>query len=247
MASSSAASGPLVHVAFNSEATHFVAATSSGIRVFSCSPFEHVFSRSGFASPDGSGSAGEVTAADVALPGPLVAVAFGDTIRYWSERHGQMLSKAIEVDGVVRAVRHVGNLAVVAGEDRVTLHESSVHGVMKRILEVDTGPNPWGACALALTDGGQSFVLACPSPARGEVQVWHGADEGRRVDVDMRSSNMEVSCVELSCDARLLATADPRDLFLRIFSTSDGLLLQQVTFHDYCYLVSLVPCPICVI
>ncbi|CAN6206427.1 unnamed protein product [Urochloa humidicola] len=91
MASSIVADEPLVHVAFNRDATHLVAATASGIRVFSCSPsLEHVFSRSGFASPDGSPAAGEVTAADLVAVGPsgssLVAVVFGDTIRYWSER-----------------------------------------------------------------------------------------------------------------------------------------------------------------
>ncbi|KAK3147542.1 hypothetical protein QOZ80_3BG0283610 [Eleusine coracana subsp. coracana] len=236
MASSSAATDPLVHVAFNSDATHFVAASSSGIRVFSCNPLEHVFSRSGFAFPDGSGSAGEVTAADVALP-LVAAVVFGDTIRYWSERHGQMMSEAamaLTVHGVVRAVRHVGNLVVVAGEDRVTLHETSLllHGVVKRVMEVETGPNPWGACALAqttTTDGGNSFVLACPSLVGGDVQIWHGADkEGRRVDVRTRSGERDVACLELSRDARLLCSTDSWGRVLCIFSTADGMILQQL-------------------
>jgi hypothetical protein len=91
------AADPLVHVAFNRDGTHLVAATSSGVRVFSCSPLERVFSiRSNFASPDGSGGAGEViTSADLGVlePEPLVAVVFGDTMmRYWSEAHGQMMS-----------------------------------------------------------------------------------------------------------------------------------------------------------
>ncbi|KAK3151323.1 hypothetical protein QOZ80_3AG0244420 [Eleusine coracana subsp. coracana] len=198
MASSSAATDPLVHVAFNSDATHFVAASSSGIRVFSCNPFEHVFSRSGFASPDGSGSAGEVTAADVALP-LVAAVVFGDTIRYWSERHGQMMSEAAMAP--------------------------------TRVMEVETGPNPWGACALAqttTTDGGHSFVLACPSLVGGDVQIWHGADEeGHRVDVRTRSGERDVACLELSRDARLLCTTDSWGRVLCIFSTADGIILQQ--------------------
>jgi hypothetical protein len=134
------AADPLVHVAFNRNGTHLGAATSPGVRVF-CSPLEHVFSRSNFASPDGSGGAGEViTSADLAVlePEPLVAVVFGDTMmRYWSEVHGQMMSAddmslSPHVLGAVRAVRHVGDHVVVAGKDRVTLHEISRDGGRRR-------------------------------------------------------------------------------------------------------------------
>jgi hypothetical protein len=46
-------------------------------------------------------------------------------------------------------------------------------GGVRLVMEVDTGPNPLGACALARAadGGGQGFVLACPSPTSGEVQV----------------------------------------------------------------------------
>ncbi|TVU02966.1 hypothetical protein EJB05_51512, partial [Eragrostis curvula] len=175
-----------------------------------------------------------------------------------------MMSAAIVAHGPVRAVRHVGNLVLVASEDRVTLHESSTvyGGVMKlkHIMEVDTGPNPRGACALAQREEQSSFVLACPSPAgaRAEVQVWHGAS-GPRVAVSPvaepgfggrlgipgntqdlwqirhcmspRGRLRDVACVELSRDARLLAAADSLGMFLYIFSTTDGMILQQLNMR----------------
>ncbi|CAN6200222.1 unnamed protein product [Urochloa humidicola] len=227
MASSVVADEPLVRVAFNREATHLVAATSSGIRVFSCNPFEHVFSRSGFASPDGGGEV--ITSADLGPSSSLVAVVFGDTIRYWNEAHGQMMSADLSpsTHGAVRAVRHVGGRVLVAGEDRVALHEISKDGV-KQIMEVETGPNPQGACALAQADDdGQGFVLACPTPTIGEVQVWHGSNNGaRRVDVRAHI-NGSVGCLELSGDGRLLATSSTGTV-IRIFSTTDGLTLQEL-------------------
>ncbi|XP_062189195.1 autophagy-related protein 18a-like [Phragmites australis] len=238
MASPSAAADSLVHVAFNSKATHFVAATATGIRVFSCSPLEHVFSKSSFASPDSSGSAGEVTSADVILSGHLVAVVFresadaadssgrSDKIRYWSELYRQMMSEDMgpSCRGVVRAVRHVGSHVLVAGEDKVTVHEMSRCGV-KRTNGFDTGPNPLGLCALAQVDrGAQAFVLACPLPAKGEVQVRR--PRGCRVDVPAHNSS--IACVALSRDGRLLATAGSKGTLLRIFSTTDGKKLQEL-------------------
>ncbi|KAJ1279207.1 hypothetical protein BS78_04G137700 [Paspalum vaginatum] len=216
MASSSfVATDPLVHVAFNVDATHLVVATSSGIRALSCSPLEHVFSRGGFA--------GEVTSADLlAQEGcsessslsepPLVAVVLGDTIRCCSQSpHGQMTDAAAGMNpstsggGVVCAIRHVGDHVAVARDHRVTLYQISRHEAAKLIMEVDTGPNQAGACALALVDGGQGFVLACPTPTVGEVQIWH---KGRAAAVRVHAHDMSVACVELSGDGQLLATAD---------------------------------------
>ncbi|KAL6657161.1 hypothetical protein ACP70R_004941 [Stipagrostis hirtigluma subsp. patula] len=237
MASSSAAD-PLVHVAFNSKGTHFVAATSTGIRVFSCSPLKHMFSKNGFDSPDGGfGSPGEVVSADMALSGPVVAVVFresgaadssgqgGHKIRYWSELYCQMMpNMSPSCRGAVRAVRHVGDHVLVAGEDRVALHEASRRAV-RRTGEFDTGPNPLGVCALAQTGGGRAFVLACPRPARGEVQVRHGG-RGRRV-VDVHAHSSSLACVALSRDGRLLATASSKGTVLRVFGTTDGKKLQE--------------------
>ncbi|KAL6657160.1 hypothetical protein ACP70R_004940 [Stipagrostis hirtigluma subsp. patula] len=217
--SSSSAADPPVHVAFNSDATHFVAATASGIRVFSCSPFEHVLSRSGFASPDG-----EVASADVVLPGPLVAAVSGNTIKYWSELHGEMAIHPMG-HGVVRAVRHVGDHVAVAGDDRAALLGISRDGV-RPVVEVDTGPNPLGACALVQVDGGQpEVVLACPSPPIGWVQIWRG---GRRVVVDRCAHYTGISCLALSRDGRLLATAGIMDKRLLIFRTTDCRIRQQI-------------------
>jgi WD repeat-containing protein 45 len=226
--SSSSSAAAVVHVAFNSRATHFVAATATGIRVFASSPLKHVFSKSGFA--------GEVVSADVTL-GSLVAVVLRDTagddpsdddrIRYWSEIQGELMGRDMDPTcrGRVRAVRHAGNHVLVACDGRATLHETSRRRT-RRACELDTGPNPAGACALAHGGHQASFVLACPLPGRGLVQVrrtW-----GWRVDVHAHSSS--VACVALSRDGRLLATAGSRGTLLRVFSTTDGKKLQEVLY-----------------
>nr|TKW36408.1 hypothetical protein SEVIR_2G438500v2 [Setaria viridis] len=168
--------------------THLVAATSSGVRVFSCSSLEHVFSRSSFTFPDGSGAAGEVTSADLASSSFLVAIVFGDTI--------QMMSAPSAMPGT-------------------TSSSPARTGRRSMIFPV---------CALAQVEGGRAFVLACPSPTIGEVHVWHGSNGDR---VDVHAHNWSVACLELSGDGQLLATADSTGTVLRIFSTIDGLTLQE--------------------
>ncbi|WVZ75355.1 hypothetical protein U9M48_023415 [Paspalum notatum var. saurae] len=231
MASSSfVATDPLAHVAFNADATHLVVATSSGIRALSCSPLEHVFSRGGFA--------GEVKSADLLLAQegsssepepPLVAVVLGDdTIRYCISQpppHGQMMDAGNGGGGVVRAIRHVGDHVAVARDYRVTLYQVSRHKAAKLIMDVHTGPNQVGACALALVDGGQVFVLACPTPTVGKVQIWH---KGRAAAVRVHAHDLTVACVELSGDGQLLATADDMGSYAFICSTTDGLVRQEL-------------------
>lgn len=250
-ASSSAAAAaaeaePLVHAAFNSTATHFVAATASGIRVFSCTPLRHAFSNV-FPSPaDAAGS--RVITADLAPSGTLAAVVFrpepsapdddeGDRIRYCSVGlRGQMLRDDISPTAssssssscrVVRAVRHAGGHVLVAGDGKAALHDTSTGRAVKRCLEVDTGPNPLGVCALAEARHGRTVVLACPRPAKGQLQVCRrGSGGAGRVDVRAHSSR--VVCVALSRDGRLLATASSKGTVVRIFTAADGNKVNEV-------------------
>lgn len=250
-ASSSAAGGgeaePLVHAAFNSNATHFVAATASGIRGFSCTPLKHAFSMGFVPSPDG-GSRVRVITADLAPSGTLAAVVFrpeppsapdadaddeGDRIRYCryvvrGEMLGDDIIPSMSSSSRVRAVRHASGHVLVAGDGKAALHYTTSGRAVKRCLEVDTGPNPLGVCALAEARDGKTVVLACPRPAKGQVQVQVGrrGSSGARVDVHAHSSS--VVCVALSRDGRLLATASSKGTVVRIFTAADGKKVDEV-------------------
>jgi len=254
-ASSSAAAAEaelLVHAAFNSTATHFVAATASGIRVFSCTPLKHVFSKGFVPSPD-AGSRSRVITADLAPSGTLAAVVFrpdpsaaapsdaddeGDRIRYCSVGlRGHLLrdddisiNSSTSSSCRVRAVRHEGGHVLVAGDGKTALHGTSSGRALKQCLEVDTGPNPLGVCALAEVRGGkQTVVLASPRPAKGQVQVCHrGSGGGRGVDVHAHRSS--IVCVALSRDGRLLATASSKGTVVRIFTVADGNKVNEVRY-----------------
>lgn len=213
----------LVHVAFNAKATHFVAATSTGIRVFACTPsLKHAFTS--------DMEHAQVTSADVSLSGTLVAVVLradpDDRIRYWSELKGEVMcaDATPSCRGAVRGVRHAGNHVLVAGHERAALHEAA-----GRALEFETGPNPLGVCAIAAQQGQQAFVVACPAPEKkGVVQVRRA--KGRRRRVDVEAHNSSVACVALSPGWRLVATAGSKGTLLRVFSTTDGSKLQEVHF-----------------
>jgi WD40 repeat protein len=129
----------------------------------------------------------------------------------------------------VRAVRHASGHVLVAGDGKAALHYTTSGRAVKRCLEVDTGPNPLGVCALAEARDGKTVVLACPRPAKGQVhvQVWRrGTDGGGCVDVHAHSSS--VVCVALSRDGRLLATASSKGTVVRIFTAADGKKVDEV-------------------
>ena len=89
---------------------------------------------------------------------------------------------------------------------------------------VETGPNPEALCALARQDQ-DARLHALPRPQKGiMVQVRHSRD-GRRVEV--RTHGSTLACLALPC-GRLLATASSMGTLVRVFSTDDGIKLQEV-------------------
>jgi WD40 repeat protein len=192
-------------------------------------------------SPDG-GSRSRVITADLAPSGTLAAVVFrpeppsapdadaddeGDRIRYCSyvvrgEMLGDDIIPSMSSSSRVRAVRHASGHVLVAGDGKAALHYTTSGRAVKRCLEVDTGPNPLGVCALAEARDGKTVVLACPR----QVQVGRRGSSGARVDVHAHSSS--VVCVALSRDGRLLATASSKGTVVRIFTAADGKKVDEV-------------------
>jgi hypothetical protein len=115
-----------------------------------------------------------VTSADLSSPTTpstfLVEIMFGDAIRYWSERATRPDDDDDDEPSThrpVRAVRHVGDHVVVAGEDRATLHAISRYRAKQQIIQVDTDPKSLGVCALAQVEGRRAYPvrLAYQPPA----------------------------------------------------------------------------------
>lgn len=233
---------PLVHLAFNLYSTGFIAATATGLRVFSCfsSPLNKVFARDVEVCPEDDGGCGgggwKVAIAEM-FNEAFAAVVFRrekgggggtvDKICFWSIPNGRMycMHKTLPFDGAVRGVRLVGEFLLVAGDERAALYElPHASAPPKKVKVVETAANPLGLGAVVQPDGNARFVAAAPQRMKGMVQVHRLAED----HVYVRAHYSSLAAIALSADGRLLATAGSKGTLVRIFSTSDGKLLQAV-------------------
>lgn len=232
----------LVHVAFMDDASHFVASTAAGSHVFSCNSLKRMLHKpeftgaevasAGLLGPSMPNSLAVVTrrrpsnkSGGVEEEGRPVVHDYAIHHWVWGQTNGGK-PLVLNPSGAVRGVRLLGDHMLVAGEEKAALYD--VHG--HREKEVSTGPNPLGLCAMALGAGRtRTLVYALPMPVpKGAVQVCRRGRPGSVVEV--RAHGAAVSCLALSPDARLLATASSRGTLVRIFSTADRAKLQEVCY-----------------
>ncbi|CAM0907369.1 unnamed protein product [Alopecurus aequalis] len=237
-AAAAAAEAPLVHVAFSSGASHFVACTAAGLHVFSCDgSVERVHYRCNATVASGGG---EVTCAElltrsnlavaIRRPNATDGAAGVYGVHFLEGRRGETVTvKSFRTPGLgaVGGVRLLGDHMLVAGEKKATLVKN---GDPQDKEEKATGPNPLGLCALAWPDvyrviDQATLVYALPREEKGAVQVCRSGVPG---SVDVRAHESRVACIALSRDGRLLATAGSKGTLLRIFSTDDGTKLQEL-------------------
>lgn len=224
------ADSPIVHVAFSSGASHFVASTSTGFHVFSCDEsVERVHYRcQAVASPGVEvTSAGLHTRSRVAVVTRETGAADHHAIYFWDDERGK--TKTIRISSKTPGLGPVGGVrlleddhVLIAGQEKAVL---VIGGVLKNTQLVATGPNPLGLCALAI-DQAATLVYALPRPEKGAVQVRRSGEPG---SVDVHAHASSLSCIALSRDGRLLATAGSKGTLVRIFSTADGAMVQGVS------------------
>lgn len=119
----------------------------------------------------------------------------------------------------VRGVRLRRDLVVVALTNKLYVYTlADLH--LKDNQE--TWASPRGLCALS---SGPEAVLAFPDRLKGHVKVVLYAQD-RSVSIDAHES--PVACLALSADGLLLVSASDKGTLIRVFTSSDGSLLQEV-------------------
>lgn len=93
----------------------------------------------------------------------------------------------------------------------------------KLIHQIETQENPEGVCEISQT--AEPMVLVCLGLQRGFVRVEQYATKQCK---HVMAHNSSVAFVALMHDGRLMATASSKGTLIRMFSTTDGLLLREV-------------------
>ncbi|WRX23018.1 WD40 repeat - like 10 [Theobroma cacao] len=210
------------HVSFNQDNTCFSAATDCGFLVFSTEPYGPQFRR--------DFNAGlslvsmlfrfQLFALVGSSPSPAAANTNADTkALLWDDNVSRCVGE-LSFRSPIRSLRLRRDTIVVA-----LLHKIYVYNLsdFKLLHQLETTSNPKGLCEVSQVTG--PMVLVCPGLQKGAVRVENYGSK-RSTFINAHSSN--ITCLALSYDGRVLATASTKGTLIRVFNALDGTLIQEV-------------------
>ncbi|XP_062193690.1 autophagy-related protein 18c-like [Phragmites australis] len=209
----------LLSVAWNQDCGCFAAGTSNGFRIFNCDPFKETFRRD--LKSGGFGIVEMLFRCNI-----LALVGGGSNVQYppnkvmiWDDHQSRCIGEfAFRSD--VRAVKLGKDYIVIVLERKIYVYNFTD---LKLLHQIDTLSNPKGLCCLS--HHSNTSVLACPGVHQGHVRVEHF---GLKVTKMITAHDSHISCMSLTMDGLLLATASMKGTLIRIFNTMDGTRLQEV-------------------
>ncbi|CAL9130838.1 unnamed protein product [Musa acuminata var. zebrina] len=209
----------LLHLSFNQDHGCFAAGTDRGFRIYNCDPFREIFRR----DFDGGG----IGVVEMLFRCNILALVGGGSNPYyppnkvmiWDDHQSRCIGE-LSFRSEVRAVRLRRDRIIVVLDHKIFVYNFAD---LKLVHQIETVPNPKGLCAVSQQQG--SLVLVCPGGQKGQVRVEH---YGARRTKFIMAHDSRIACFALSQDGRLIATASTKGTLVRIFSTVDGTLLQEV-------------------
>ncbi|XP_074564175.1 autophagy-related protein 18a-like [Curcuma longa] len=209
----------LLHLSFNQDHGCFAVGTDRGFRIYNCDPFREIFRR----DFDGRG----IGVVEMLFRCNILALVGGgpnpkyppNQVMIWDDHQSRCIGE-LAFRSEVRAVRLRRDKIIVVLDNKIFVYNFADLQLMHQI---ETVPNPKGLCAVSQQQG--SLVLVCPGGQKGQVRVEH---YGARRTKFIMAHDSRIACFALSQDGRLIATASSKGTLVRIFSTVDGTLLQEV-------------------
>ncbi|KAJ4955341.1 hypothetical protein NE237_012124 [Protea cynaroides] len=210
----------LLHLSFNQDHACFAAGTDQGFRIYNCDPFREIFRR----DFDHGGGIGVVEM--LFLSNIFVIVGGGPDPQYpinkvmiWDDQQSRCIGE-LSFRSEVRAVRLRRDRIVVVLEQKILVY--NIAG-LNLLDQIETIANPKGLCAVS--QGSGSHILVCPGQLKGQIRVVHYVSKRTNL---ITAHTSTIACFALTQDGRLLATASSKGTLVRIFSTLDGALIQEV-------------------
>ncbi|KAK8476405.1 hypothetical protein V6N13_137053 [Hibiscus sabdariffa] len=210
------------HLSFNQDNTCFSAATDRGFLVFNTDPYRSLFRRyfdCGL-SLLSMLFRFEIFALVGSSSSPSPAAAATNTKALLWDDHASRCIGELSFRSPIRSIRLRRDTIIVT-----LLHKIYVYNFsdLKLLHQLETTSNPKGLCEVSQVSG--HMVLACPGLQKGTVRVENYGSK-RRKFINAHSSN--ITCLALTHDGRVLATASSKGTLVRVFNALDGTLIQEV-------------------
>ncbi|KAK8480426.1 hypothetical protein V6N11_057127 [Hibiscus sabdariffa] len=213
------------HLSFNQDNTCFSAATDRGFLVFNTDPYRSLFRRyfdCGL-SLLSMLFRFEIFALVGSSSSPSPAAATTNTKALLWDDHASRCIGELSFRSPIRSIRLRRDTIIVT-----LLHKIYVYNFsdLKLLHQLETTSNPKGLCEVSQVSG--HMVLACPGLQKGTVRVENYGSK-RCKFINAHSSN--ITCLALTHDGRVLATASSKGTLVRVFNALDGTLIQEVNHY----------------
>ena len=207
----------ILDISFNQDQGCFAISTEKGFKIFNSYPFKDTFQR------DFDGGIGIV--AMLFRSNILALVGGGVHPKYppnkvilWDDHQMKCIGE-LSFKTNVRAIRLRKERIVVALETRVYVYQISD---LKLLDAIDTFANPQGLCALSSKD---ATILVTPDKKKGFIRI---INYDTNSNIEAKAHESSLSALIISQDGKLCATASDKGTLIRVFSTEDGKLRQEL-------------------
>ncbi|KAL6146575.1 PREDICTED: autophagy-related protein 18a-like [Fragaria vesca subsp. vesca] len=210
----------IFNLSFNQDNACFAVGTDFGFRVYACDPFRLSLRRD-FTTGGGVGflrmlGSSQIFAVVGGGPDPILPA---NKVMIWDDRKSQSVYD-MSFRSEVRGLKLRGDRVVVVLNQKIVVH---AFFDKKPLHEILTTENPKGLCEVSQSPG--PMVLACPGLHKGEIRIQNYALNRTKFIMAHESS---LACFGLTHDGRYFATASSKGTLVRIYSTLNGTLLQEV-------------------
>ncbi|TYG37369.1 hypothetical protein ES288_D13G135900v1 [Gossypium darwinii] len=213
----------LIHqLSFNQDNTCFSAVTDRGFFVFNTEPYRPLICRD-FES--GLSLLSMLFRFEVFVlvgssysPSPSAA-ATNTKALLWDDHASRCIGE-LSFRSPIRSIRLRRDTIVVILLHKIYLYNFSD---LKLLHQLETTSNPKGLCEVSQISG--PMLLVCPGLQKGSVRVENYGSKKCKF-INAHSSN--ITCLALTHDGRVLATASSKGTLIRCFNTLDGTLIQEV-------------------
>ncbi|KAG6518122.1 hypothetical protein ZIOFF_021524 [Zingiber officinale] len=209
----------LLSVTWNQDYGCFSVGTSNGFRIYNCNTFKETFRRD--LKSGGFGIVEMFFRSNI-----LALVGSGSNTQYppnkvviWDDHQSRCIGE-FTYRSDVRGVKLRRDRIVIVLEHKIYVYDFTD---LKLLHQIETLSNPKGLCCLS--HHSSTSVLAYPGLHRGDVRVEHF---GLKMTKSFSAHDSQISCMTLTLDGLLLATASTKGTLIRIFNTMDGTQLQEV-------------------
>lgn len=207
----------ILDISFNQDQGCFAVSTENGFSIYNSYPFKDTFQRN---FDSGIGITSMLFRSNI-----LALVGGGAKPKYspkkvvlWDDHQSKIIGE-LSFKSEIKAVKLRKDRVVVGLEQRTYIYNLSD---LKLLDAVDTYDNPQGLCAISSKD---DVILVVPDKQKGHIHI---IDYNNNINLTQKAHESYISALGLNQDGKVCATASDKGTLVRVFSTKDGTLIQEL-------------------